>query len=144
MRIISLSRRKLVEKIALKKSPKELFQKRDIMCVISAQTKYLKIFMFCFYSLLNFEQWIEKMRDLLSAGIAFIVLAVVIMIGGGIVSMTASTVGSVVTNASLTNSLSEDLATALTTFTSLLPVLALAVVGGISLAYVLGFFGGRK
>ena len=108
-------------------------------------THVFKNFSLRFYSLLNFEQWIEKMQDLLNAGIAFIVLAVVVMIGGGIVSMTASTVKTTVgSNDSLITSLSSNMTTALTTFTSLLPVLALAVVGGIALAYVLGFFGGRR
>jgi len=85
------------------------------------------------------------MRDLVSAGLVFVALAVVLMIGGGIVSLTSSTVQGVVgENDTLTPDLYTGLSTALTTFTSLLPILALAVVGGIALAYVLGFFTPRK
>lgn len=80
------------------------------------------------------------MNDLIQAGIAFVVIAVVLVIGSGIVVMTNTQVQAVAGNGTLLQSVVTSAGTALTTFTSMLPILALAIVGGLALAYVLGFF----
>ena len=84
------------------------------------------------------------MKDLTSSALGFITVAIIIMLGGGIVAMTNSTVATATNNATLVDSLNTDVGTALTTFTTMLPILALAVVGGLALMYVLGFFSPRR
>ena len=84
------------------------------------------------------------MKDLTGAALGFITVAIIIMLGGGIVAMTNTTVAAATNDSSLVTSLNSDLSTALTTFTTMLPILALAVVGGLALMYVLGFFSARR
>lgn len=89
------------------------------------------------------------MRELLGAVITFITVAVVVMIGGAMISVTNNvTVGLVGGNATnttpgwvLMNTLQTNTGNALTTLTSLLPILALAIVGGLAIFYLLGFLG---
>lgn len=83
------------------------------------------------------------MKDLINGGIAFIIVAVVLVIGSGIVVMTNTAVVDVVGNETILDPIVQNVGNALTTFTSLLPILALTVVGGLALAYVMGFLGRR-
>ena len=87
-----------------------------------------------------------NMRDLLGAAIIFIALAVSTMIGGAMISVTQNVTQGLVSNTSSGYTLIGTLATstgnALTTLTSLLPIVALALVGGVALYYVVGFLGG--
>lgn len=79
------------------------------------------------------------MRDLVATGVGFVALAVVLFIGVGLVVLTSNTVTTVAGNSTLLTSVGTNIDTVFTTFTGLLPVLALAVIGGLALAYVLGF-----
>lgn len=94
-----------------------------------------------------FKSFVRKqvMRDLTAVGMTFVALAVIVMIGGAMVSLTSSTVTSIVgANDTLVPTVYTDLQEAITTFTSLLPLVALAVIGGLALFYVLGFLGGPR
>jgi len=84
------------------------------------------------------------MRDLINAGTAFIVLAVVLAVGASIVVMTVNTVKTIVGNGTILDTIVNNVGSALTTFTSLLPILALTIIGGMALMYVLGFLGGKR
>lgn len=84
------------------------------------------------------------MRDLLGAALVFIALAVATMIGGAMIAKTQNVTLSIAPGSTLINSLATDTGTALTTLTSLLPIVALAIVGGVALFYVLGFLQGGR
>lgn len=81
------------------------------------------------------------MREVLGAGVTFVVLAVVIMIGGAMVSKTQNVTYGIAGNTTFINTLTTNTGDALTTLTSLLPILALAIIGGLSIFYLLGFLG---
>lgn len=80
------------------------------------------------------------MKELINAGLSFVALAVVLAVGVGIVVMANESVVTIVGNGTILDTVVANVGTALTTFTALLPILALAIVGGLALAYVLGFF----
>jgi hypothetical protein len=80
------------------------------------------------------------MKELINAGLSFVALAVVLAVGVGIVVMANDSVVTIVGNGTILDTVITNVGTALTTFTALLPILALAIVGGLALAYVLGFF----
>lgn len=83
------------------------------------------------------------LNELLGAGILFVVLAVAMMIGGAMIAKTENITLSLVSNTSggytLIQSLATDTGSALTTLTSLLPIVALALVGGLAIMYLLTF-----
>jgi len=83
------------------------------------------------------------MRDLLNAVLVFIAIAVAAMIGGAMIDKTQNVTLQIAPGSTLITSLYSSLSTALTTLTSMLPIVALAIVGGMALFYVLGFLGGR-
>lgn len=82
------------------------------------------------------------MRDLLAGALVFIALAVAVMIGGAMIDKTQNVTLTIAPGSTLIASLYTSTSTALTTLTSLLPIVALAMVGGIALMYILGFVGG--
>jgi hypothetical protein len=84
------------------------------------------------------------MRELLSAVLVFIAIAVAAMIGGAMIDKTQNVTLTIAPGSTLITSLYTSLSTALTTLTSMLPIVALAIVGGIALFYVLGFLGGSR
>jgi hypothetical protein len=71
------------------------------------------------------------MKELIDSGLAFVIIAVVLVIGSGIVVMTNTAVADVVGNSTLLDTIVDNVGSALTTFTSLLPILGLTVVGGL-------------
>ncbi len=80
------------------------------------------------------------MNDLLDAGVSFIILGAVLFIGAGIMSVAYVQVLNVTGEASsLLDVVNTNMTGVFTTFTGLLPILALALVGGLSLAFLLGF-----
>lgn len=81
------------------------------------------------------------MRELLGAVITFVTVAVVVMIGGAMISVTQNVTIGIAGNSTFINTLSTNTGNALTTLTSLLPILALAIVGGLAIFYLLGFLG---
>lgn len=90
------------------------------------------------------------MKEVLGAGITFVMLAVVIMIGGAILSKTQNVTLGLLGNYNssaptatqqLVITLGTNTGDALTTLTSLLPILALSVIGGLAIFYLLGFLG---
>lgn len=84
------------------------------------------------------------MRDLVGGALGFVVVAVVLIIGGAIVAETVTTSVDISGNSTLVQDLSTNTGTALTTFSSMLTIVALALIGGLALFYVLGFVGGRR
>lgn len=83
------------------------------------------------------------MREVLGAGITFITLAVVIMIGGAMIVVTQNVTIGIAGNTTFMNTLANNTGNSLTTLTSLLPILALAIIGGLAIFYLLSFLGGR-
>lgn len=84
------------------------------------------------------------MKDLLGAGLTFVILAVSLMIGGAMIAKTENVTLGIAPGSTLITTLSSDVGSALTTLTSLLPIVALALVGGYAIAYLLGFVGGQR
>ena len=78
-------------------------------------------------------------------GTTFIVLAIVFMIGVSIFVMTQNVTETVIndTNNALVNDVSTYGGNAITTFVQFLPILAIAIVGGIAIMYLMGFMGGQ-
>ena len=84
-------------------------------------------------------------RELLVWAVTFIAIGVATMIGGGLIEQTKATVGAAVGETQLVNDTYDNSGDTITTFTSYLPILGLAVVGGLALFYVvrsLGMIGG--
>lgn len=84
---------------------------------------------------------VVNMREVLSAGITFITLAVVVMIGGAMISVTQNTTIQIAGNSTFIQSLASNTGNALVVLTSLLPILALAIIGGLAIFYLLSFLG---
>lgn len=86
------------------------------------------------------------MKEAVGAAIGLIVIAVIIMIGGSMVAVTQNVTLGLVSNTSSGYTMISTLATytgnSLTTFASLLSVLALAVIGGLAIGYLVFFLGG--
>lgn len=82
------------------------------------------------------------MRNLLDIGISFGVLAVAMVIITGLVVQTQSVVNNTTGTSALLNNMVTYTGNALTTFAQYLPILALAILGGMAIAYVVGFIGG--
>lgn len=89
----------------------------------------------------NAASGVYSMKELLGAGLVFIVLSVSLMIGGAMVAKTKNVTIDIANNDSLIYTLAADTGDALSTLTSLLPLLALAVVGGLALYYLISFMG---
>jgi hypothetical protein len=79
----------------------------------------------------------ECMKELLSAGILFVVLSVTLMIGGAMIAKTENITLTLAPGNTLITQLATDTGSALTTLTSLLPIVALALVGGLAIFYLL-------
>jgi hypothetical protein len=79
------------------------------------------------------------MKELIGAVLVFIVVGVAVMIGGAMVAKTENVTEDIAPNATIMDDLYDDVSGGLTTLTSLLPILALAVIGGLALFYLLGF-----
>jgi hypothetical protein len=77
------------------------------------------------------------MKELLSAGILFVVLSVTLMIGGAMIAKTENITLTLAPGNTLITQLATDTGSALTTLTSLLPIVALALVGGLAIFYLL-------
>jgi hypothetical protein len=95
------------------------------------------------------------MKDALNGGLMFVVLAVAMSIGGAILVMSNTTVdnitnpdpGNVTTASTLMSNITFYAGQAVVTFVQFLPVLAIALVGGLALYYILSYvggFGGRE
>ena len=82
------------------------------------------------------------MEDVIKVGLGFIVLAVMFAIGGAIVVQTNTTSTSIAGSTGLMGNITNGTGLSLQTFVNFLPVLAIAAVGGVALAYILGFLGG--
>ena len=79
------------------------------------------------------------MKEIIGAALVLIVVAVAVMIGGAMIAKTENVTLGIAPNSTLISTLATDTGTALTTLTSLLPILALAVIGGLAIFYLLGF-----
>lgn len=80
-------------------------------------------------------------NELLGWGMTFVALAVALMIGGGLVAQTKSTVDTTVGSTTLVNTTFTNVGNVITTFTGYLPILGLAIVGGLALFYVVRSLG---
>jgi len=83
------------------------------------------------------------MRGLFALALGIVVAIAGLMIGTAIVTQTYSTVNSTAPSATL-NTVNTNAGTGLTTFSGFLPVIVIAGVGGLALAYLIGFLGGGK
>jgi len=81
------------------------------------------------------------MRELLAAATVVVVLAVVVFIGGGLVEKTYNVVNSSIGGSATLDSLKSDVSSTMTTLTSLLPVVILALIGGLAIVYILQYLG---
>ena len=82
-------------------------------------------------------------QQLYALGVGFVILIVTLMIGGAMVAKTENVTLSIAPGSTLITTLATDGGSALTTMTSLLPILALAFVGGLAIAALVGFMGNR-
>lgn len=86
------------------------------------------------------------MREVLTVILTFVVSGVIVMVGGAMVvqteNITLDIVPPAVNSTSLVSNIATDVGTALTTITSLLPLLGLAVIGGLTIFYLMGFMKG--
>lgn len=78
-------------------------------------------------------------KQLLETGLVFGTLIVALVIVGVIATQTYEVGKGVATNDTLVDSLWDSGNTALTTFADFLPIIAIAVVGGLAIAYMFGF-----
>jgi hypothetical protein len=81
------------------------------------------------------------MRELIGAALVFVVVVVSLIIGGALVSKTENVTADIAPGETLVSDLATSGGDALTTFASLLPIMALAIVGGLSLFYLMTFLG---
>lgn len=72
----------------------------------------------------------------------FIVLAVSMSIGGAILVLTNSTTTTLVGTSTLMSNITTYAGNSVITFVQFLPVLAIALVGGLALFYILSYVGG--
>lgn len=81
-------------------------------------------------------------RNLLGSGLSLIVLLVALMIGATMVDKSRQIANNITNdNGTTTIAIGNDVQATMTTFTGLLPLAVLGLVGGISLVYFLGFIG---
>lgn len=83
-------------------------------------------------------------KDLLGMGLIFGALIVALIIVGAMASEAYDVGIDVATNDTLINNLWDSSTTALTTFADFLPIIAIALVGGMAVAYLFGFLGSTK
>jgi hypothetical protein len=81
------------------------------------------------------------MRELLGVGLVLVVTVIALVIGGAMVAKTANVTKAIAPESTLVTTLATSGGDALQTFASLLPILALAAVGGMALFYLIGFMG---
>lgn len=87
------------------------------------------------------------MKDALNGGLMFVVLAVAMSIGGAILVLSNKTTTDITGTSTLMSNITYYAGQAVVTFVQFLPVLAIALVGGIALYYILSYvggFGGRQ
>lgn len=83
------------------------------------------------------------MRALVYGGLSLIVLVVALIIGGAMIDKTNNVVTQIVgENATVTPGLVTSGADTLTTFSSMVPLVALGLIGAMALAYIFGMVGG--
>ena len=87
------------------------------------------------------------MQELIAPALALIVIAVLFMIGASIVLTTQDVTNGVVNESELNSTLLSDTSTAtangITTFVNFIPILAMVIVGGLALGYLLNFGRGK-
>lgn len=79
---------------------------------------------------------------LVQSGLSFVLLAMVLIVGVAVVSMTYDVTKHAVNDSSFLTNVFTDLETGVTTLTGFIPVVAIALVAGLAIAYVMGVFGG--
>lgn len=84
------------------------------------------------------------MRALLVGGLMFVAIGVAVVIGSGVEVLTKNTVLNLTNNDTSINAIVTANLSALTTFSSMLPIVALGLVGGYAIYYVVSsFLGGQ-
>ena len=81
------------------------------------------------------------MRELIGAGVTFVVLAAALLMGAGIMSKTYTVVNASAPSTTL-NTVNTDTGSSITTFTGFLSIVAIALVGGLALWYMVSYLGG--
>lgn len=80
---------------------------------------------------------------LVSTGLQFVLLAMVLIIGVSVVVLTYETTAGQLSNTSFLDGVFGDLETGITTLTGFIPVLVIALVAGLAIAYFMGMFSGK-
>jgi len=81
------------------------------------------------------------MKELIGGALVFVVVSIALMVGGTMVAKTENVSDDIASGNTIVGAIADDAEDALTTFTSLLPILALALIGGLALFYLIGFLG---
>ncbi len=81
---------------------------------------------------------------LVSTGLQFVLLSMVLIIGVAVVAMTYETTGTQLSNTTFLNTVYGDLQAGIETLTGFIPVLVIALVAGLAIAYFMGIFGNRS
>jgi hypothetical protein len=77
------------------------------------------------------------MREVVGIVLSIIVIGVGLMVGGAMVAKTKNVTIEITNNDSLTYELAEAVGDTMTTTAQLLPILVLAAIGGLALAYLI-------
>ena len=82
------------------------------------------------------------MRELLAVTTSIVALAAILMVGGAIISKTYNVSLTLTPAETSLTTMKTDVFSSLTTLTSFLPVLIIAIVGGYAIYYVVSFLRG--
>lgn len=92
----------------------------------------------------HLDEYVKYMKELLGAKIDFYCFGSSSHDRGAMIDKTENVTLTIAPGSTLITQLANDTGTALTTLTSLLPIVALAIVGGMALFYVLNFLAGGR
>ena len=84
------------------------------------------------------------MKEIVGAVVAIIVVAAVAFIGVGLVEKTNDAVGSTLTNTTVLDKFHINISNTFDILGSMLPIVVLALVGGLAIFYILSYLGNRE
>lgn len=84
------------------------------------------------------------MKELIGAVVAVIVIAAVAFIGVGIVEKTNDAVKTQITNTSSLDSFHNNINSTFQTLGGMLPIVVLALIGGLAIFYIVNYLGGHR
>jgi ABC-type multidrug transport system permease subunit len=84
------------------------------------------------------------MKEIIGAVVAIIVVAAVAFIGVGLVEKTNNAVGSTLTNTTVLDKFHNNISNTFDILGSMLPIVVLALIGGLAIFYILSYLGNRE